>query len=183
MCACPVLVAVCHHLVRYYPLTRGYHETACFRALSCPWQDLLRMDMAVDFRQGSPCQQAASELMDPGSFGADRSQQHVEHNAQPGQNPTYPGPPFPMPTQTPLQGHPFGMSSHQPLPHSQLPSFYPQPWNFGGQQGFLPAYSQQFSQPYCQPQIPRFPDPYWQGMQQPPFQQPPVLSYTDQVWH
>ena len=122
------------------------------------------MEMAVDFRQGLPCQQAASELMLPGSFGADG--QDLMGPFPPNGQPPIPYYPRPsLAAQHPANS--LGVPSpqqHQHLPYSPQQPYYQPPWGHRSQQGFP---QQGLPQQYGPAPGGNYPDQYWQGIPHP----------------
>ena len=131
------------------------------------------LDMDPDLRQGSPCQLAASELMVPGSFGAED-----QTLMGPSMTPTrhYPPPRYPMHHQMTANFGPMHNTAQQlPSYGSQQQPRYNQSWSFSGQQAF--------PQQYNQPPNPGYPEPYWSNPSPVPFQHglPQRLNNTAMV--
>ena len=159
-CRSSVGCSFCNSTQEDLPLSslQGIHLT-CFAYLQMQDPPL---EMDPGFRQGSPCQLAASELMVPGSFGADG--QNLAGPSMTYASPAghYPPPLYPMHH----AALPFG-PGHTPAQQflsngSQLPQRHRQSWGYRGQQGYPQQYNQLPNQ--------GFPESYWRSPSPMPFQ-------------
>lgn len=112
-------------------------------------QDMPSMALEVDDRDGSPCRQAATELMVPGSFGEDQKLLQEQHPTFSQTLATYfPGSPYLSQQQVSPSGSQLPPGNQHSVQYGREQFSRQPPWNFWNQQELSQQYSQQPSREF-----------------------------------